>query len=63
MSGTTVNHRVRLAAVLVILGLVIEALTLTSASATTFVSFIFLSGTLMVLGALLYLWTIWRSRA
>lgn len=56
------QRRIRQAALLVVLGLLVEVLTLTSARAVTFISFILVSGSLMGAGALWYLWGAWRDR-
>ena len=60
------EKRLRISALLVVAGLLVELITLFWSHPTTFLVFLFLGGSLIVLGVLVYLlsllqWTVQRS--
>lgn len=56
--ATAVERRLRIAGILILVGLSVELLTLRWSHPTAFLFFLLLGGTLMVLGILLYLLTL-----
>ncbi len=59
--ATKLENRLRFAGVLVILGLLVELISLHWAHPTAFLLFIFLGGTLIFLGIVLYLFSLVKS--
>lgn len=59
--GTKLQKRLRVAGVLVVLGLLVELTTLHWSHPTAFLFFLLLGGTLMALGILLYLYSLVAS--
>lgn len=62
-SATKLEMRLRVAGILVIIGLLVELVTLHWSHPTAFLFFLFLGGSLMFLGILLYLYTLVTSGA
>lgn len=58
LSANTLEKRLQIAGILVILGLVVEALCLFSARPLAFVLFVFVGVTLLGAGSLLYLYSV-----
>jgi hypothetical protein len=60
MSGAneSLERRLRIAGVLIILGLVVEALSLVRIHPLAFLSFMFIGGTLLVAGVAVYLYSL-----
>lgn len=50
--------RLRLASILISIGLVLASLTFTWTHALSFMTFVFIGGTLVAAGVLLYLWAV-----
>ncbi len=62
-SATKLEMRLRVAGILVVIGLLVELVTLQWSHPTAFLFFLFLGGSLMFLGILLYLYTLVTSGA
>lgn len=58
MNEETLQERLRLSALLVMIGLVVEAASLTWRHPTAFIVFVLVGGTAMAAGMLLFLWAI-----
>ncbi|MEM9556901.1 MAG: hypothetical protein AAGC60_21760 [Acidobacteriota bacterium] len=58
--GPRLAHRLRLSAVLIVIGLAVEIATLAWAHPTAFLAFAGIGGLLVAAGVALYLWTVLR---
>ena len=62
MSVSPSGRRIRIAALMVVAGLLVEAISLTTARAASFLAFIFVAGTLLLVGVVLFGLAVWRGR-